>query len=77
MLDGQAGYIECMKLWVGGGGIVGGYLDIPDNVTVNSFHVDALGNTWWGSVLIGDSVASILNSGAGSFSNITITGGCI
>jgi len=48
MIDGAKGYIECMKLYVGNGGIIGGSLDIPDQATADSFHVDNAGNTWWG-----------------------------
>lgn len=77
LIDGQKGYIECMKLWVGPGGVIGGSLDIPDNVNPLSFHVDALGNTWWGSATLAGSVASVLNTGVGTFSDITITGGSV
>jgi len=52
-------------------------INIPDVITANSFHTDSSGNSWWGSVLIGDAVAKVLNTGAGTFSNITITGGTI
>jgi len=52
-------------------------LDIPDGLTANSFHVDTLGNTHWGSILIANATAKILNTGAATFSNITITGGYI
>jgi hypothetical protein len=52
-------------------------LDIPDTTTANSFHVDTSGNAWWGATAIGSAVAKVLNTGAGTFSNITITGGTI
>jgi len=77
-LDGASGYIEAMKLYIGGGGIVGGKLDIPDETTANSFHVDADGNTWWGTnVATGHATApaKVLNTGAATFSNMTVTGG--
>jgi hypothetical protein len=48
LIDGQRGYIECMELYVGDGGIIGGSLDIPDTTSSDSFHVDGSGNTWWG-----------------------------
>jgi hypothetical protein len=75
-IDGLKGYIECMDLYVKGT-ITGSSLDIPNDSTVNSFHVDVSGNAWWGSILIGDAVAKVLNTGAGIFSNITITGGSV
>lgn len=59
------------------GGLSASSLDIPDAVTANSFHVDVNGNTWWGSILIGDSVGKVLDTGAATFSNMTITGGSI
>lgn len=55
-------------------------LDIPDTTTANSFHVDSSGNAWWGTnVATGYATApaKILNTGAGTFSSITITGGSI
>ena len=76
MLNGMEGYIECMKLYVGSGGIVGGSLDIPDTVTTNSFHVDATGNSWWGSTLAGGTAAAnayILNTGAAKFKNVILS----
>ena len=76
-IDGRNGSMECMKLYVGGGGIVGGSLDVPDITSNNSFHVDALGNTWWGSNVlsgISGSKAAITSAGAATFKNITIDG---
>lgn len=49
MIDGINGYIECMKLYVGTGGIIGGKIDIPDTTSANSWHVDTSGNMWAGS----------------------------
>lgn len=74
LIDGKAGYIEANKLFIGSGGIIGGSLDIPDTTTANSFHVDSSGNTWWGAAAIGSAVAKVLNTGAATFTNITITG---
>jgi len=62
-----------MNLFVTGS-IVGGSLDVPDTITANSFHVDTTGNTWWGNTVIGSAVAKVLNTGAATFTNITITG---
>ena len=52
-------------------------LHIPDATTANSFHVDTLGNTWWGAVLIAGATAKILNTGSATFSDVTITGGSV
>lgn len=79
IIDGLSGYIECMKLYVGNGGIVGGKLDIPDETTANSFHVSSSGNTWWGAnVADGHTAADayVLNTGVVRFQSGTI-GGCV
>lgn len=55
-------------------------LDIPDTTTANSFHVDSVGNTWWGvNLAIGYATAPayVLNTGAAKFTNVIITGGTI
>lgn len=52
-------------------------LDIPDTTTANSFHVDSSGNAWWGATVIGSAVGKVLNTGAATFSNMTITGGSV
>jgi hypothetical protein len=49
LIDGKLGYIECMQLYVGSGGIEGGSLHIPDKTTTNSFHIDAIGLSWAGA----------------------------
>lgn len=59
------------------GSLTAGSLDIPDTTTANSFHVDSLGNTWWGAVGIASAVGKVLNTGVATFSNMTITGGAI
>lgn len=59
------------------GTLTAGSLNIPDTTTANSFHVDALGNAWWGATTLGASTAKVLNTGVATFSNITITGGSI
>jgi len=77
MLDGINGYIEANKLYIGSGGITGGLLNIPDGTTVNSFHVDAAGNTWWGTnVATGYATANsyVLNTGVVLFKSGTIGG---
>ena len=48
-LNAKEGYIEANKLYIGSGGIIGGKLDIPDETTANSFHVDSTGNIWSGA----------------------------
>lgn len=57
------------------GALTASSINIPDTVTANSFHTDTSGNSWWGSTVIGSALAKILNTGAGTFSNITIDGG--
>ena len=74
MIDGASGYIECMKLYVGTGGIIGGTLDIPDNTSANSWHVDSLGNMWSGAVSFAAARFSVTNSGALKATSATITG---
>jgi hypothetical protein len=59
------------------GAISVGSLDIPDTTTANSFHVDSLGNTWWGAAGIASATGKVLNTGAATFSNMTITGGAV
>lgn len=74
LIDGRLGYIECMKLYVGTGGIVGGKIDIPDTVSANSFHTDELGNSWWGSASQSTAVAKILKTGVATFTAVNISG---
>jgi len=59
------------------GSLVAGSIDIPDTTTANSFHVDTSGNTWWGATAIGSATAKVLNTGAATFTSITITGGSV
>lgn len=81
LIDARLGYIECMKLYVGGGGIIGGSLDIPDTVTTNSFHVESDGDTFWGTTNAlfnadnDNAPAYILKSGVAKFQKVTISGG--
>ena len=59
------------------GGLSVSSLNIPDTTTANSFHVDSSGNAWWGTnVATGYATApaKILNTGAATFTNATITG---
>jgi len=77
LLDGIAGYIECMKLYVGTGGIIGGSLSIPDETSDNSFHVDVNGNTWWGANVADGYLSAdayILNTGVGMLRAGTVGG---
>lgn len=49
-------------------------INIPDQVTANSFHVDSQGNTWWGATTLGAAPAKVTKSGAATFTSITISG---
>lgn len=49
-------------------------INIPNTTSANSFHVDSNGNTWWGATTLGASVASVLNTGAATFTSGTIGG---
>ena len=60
-----------------GTGLTVDHLDIPDITSANSFHVDTSGNSWWGATSIGSAPAKVLNTGASTFSDMTITGGTI
>jgi hypothetical protein len=81
LIDGRLGYIECMQLYVGSGGIVGGSLDIPNGTSDDSWHVDSSGNMWSGCNVADftanndNANAYILNTGVAKFQNITIDGG--
>jgi hypothetical protein len=59
------------------GSLIAGSIDIPDTTTANSFHVDTSGNAWWGATAIGSATAKVLNTGAATFTSITITGGSV
>lgn len=48
LIDGKLGYIECMQIYVGKGGIEGGSLHIPNRYSDQSWHVDNEGNMWAG-----------------------------
>ena len=74
LIDGLNGYIECMKLYVGNGGIIGGSLDIPDQSSNASFHVDNLGNIWSGSTTISTAPFSVTNNGVLTAKSGTIGG---
>lgn len=80
LIDGRLGYIECMKLYVGSGGIIGGSLDIPDDTTANSFHVESDGDTWWGCNVANwnadqnNAIAYVLKTGEVKFVLGTIAG---
>lgn len=72
IIDARLGYIECMRLFVGSGGIIGGSLDIPDTTSTNSFHVDSSGNMWLGSTIFATAPFSVSNTG-----DMTATSGTI
>ena len=74
LVDGLNGYIECMKLFVGNGGIIGGSLDIPNTTSANSFHVDNQGNIWSGSTTFSNAPFSVTNAGVLSATSGTIGG---
>lgn len=81
-IDGQTGYAEFANIAITGG-ISGAFIDIPNAASVNSFHADTLGNTWWGTTTAlfnadhNNAVAYVLNTGVAKFQNITITGGSV
>ena len=58
-LDGKSGYAEFTKLYVGSGGIIGGKLDIPDEISANSWHVDALGLMYSGANVANKATAPV------------------
>ena len=60
-----------------GTGLTVSRLDIPNTTSAQSMHVDLVGNTWWGDTALETAKASVLNTGVGTFSDITITGGSI
>jgi len=69
--DQSAGTIDVQ------GGITVDSLDIPDQVTADSFHVDSSGNTWWGATTLGSSVANVLKDGSATFTNVVAGDGTI
>lgn len=50
------------------------HLDIPNTTTANSFHVDTLGNAWWGATTFAGAVASVSKTGAAIFTSIALSG---
>lgn len=80
MIDGKLGYIECMKLYVGIGGIEGGSLHIPDETADDSFHTNFYGDSWWGCNVadldadINNAKAYILKTGYAKFQNAAVEG---
>jgi hypothetical protein len=82
-LNSQEGYIECNKLYVGSGGIIGGSIDIPDDTTANSYHVDSNGDTWWGCNVANwtadhnNANAYVLSTGVAKFQSVTLSGSVI
>lgn len=56
------------------GQLIAGSIDIPNTTSANSFHVDNMGNTWWGATTFGAAPASVSNAGAATFTSITING---
>lgn len=47
-------------------------VDIPDTLTTNSFHVDSLGNTWWGEKTLANSLANVTAAGVGTFAGLSV-----
>jgi hypothetical protein len=69
LIDGLKGYIEAVSIYLSGS-IVGASLDIPDQLSANSFHVDINGNAWWGANTaagFAGGKASIQNNGIATF----------
>lgn len=59
------------------GALIAGSIDIPDQTSASSFHVDSQGNAWWGTSFAtgyATAPAYILNDGSAKFSNVTVTG---
>ncbi len=80
LLRGSDGYIEANKLFIGSGGIIGGKLDIPDDTTANSFHVETDGDTFWGTTPAlfttsnDNATAYVLKTGVAKFQSVTLSG---
>lgn len=80
LLRGSDGYIEANKLFIGSGGIIGGKLDIPDDTTANSFHVEVDGDTFWGTTPAlfttnnDNANAYVLKTGVAKFQSVTLSG---
>lgn len=55
------------------GSISASAIDIPDNVTANSFHVNSSGDAWWGAAAIESATAKVLKTGIATFTDVTIT----
>ena len=78
LIDGQKGFIECMRLYVGQGGIIGGKLNIPDTTSANSAHIEADGDSYWGCNVADwaadndNANAYILKTGIAKFQNVNI-----
>lgn len=81
-INGQTGYAEFANVYIKGS-IAAGSLDIPDANTLNSFHVNTAGDTWWGTTVAlfnisnDNAPAYILKSGVAKFQSVTIVGGVI
>lgn len=59
------------------GAVSASSIDIPDTVTASSFHVDSLGNTWWGANVasgLSTAKASIDKDGNAVFKSVSIGG---
>lgn len=75
LLDGIAGYIEAMDLYISGS-IIGGSISIPNATSVNSWHVDSNGNMWSGAVTYNITTNPFAVSSAGALrANSGIIGG--
>lgn len=56
------------------GNLTAGSIDIPDTVTANSFHVDNMGNAWWGATTLGSAIAYVKKDGSALFQTGLIGG---
>ena len=58
------------------GGVSVSSIDIGGS-DATSAHIDTAGNQWWGAADFASAPAKVSNAGAGTFSNMTITGGSV
>lgn len=53
------------------GQLIAGSIDIPDETSADSFHVDSSGNTWWGAATLASSRASVTKEGRATFRGVS------
>ncbi len=56
------------------GTVTVGSINIPDTTSTNSFHVDSLGNAWWGATTLAAAPASITKAGVLTATGAVISG---